>query len=582
MLQKNFLKFPTLKTKDTGFILEPLVESHQKFYISLLNEASVQKTLFRKPRTVKAESFFKTQTAMYSQPPKEIVYILTVKKFLQKIPIGYVKLKLIDWDLRSAYISIAITDNPNYRGKGYSVLCYEALFEYLFSKGFLKLYGRTYEENIATIKLNIRTGFRFIGRQKHFVVSSEQTSQDALFFERLSPSIESSFKNDFQDTLSRLYRIQAKYNATGKSITQLEKPTNFRQEFKKWKDTKGTHIPNFIYDKKEIDKKIIETDNTIAEIEEAARGNKDLPIDWATYVKNMDAYLQLKKKNLLAIGTQEFNTTNKELYLDGLEENYLTLAEKISKRENTTNTKRENSSKHLSTEQVLTFAEEYLKTFFPKKIQLSLSAKSAAGSVNFSKNKLNLSTLHRYTAKNLAKTLFHESIHLISHFNAYETKNPLLSIQSTPGANWFQEGLAVYLTQSFFEDTVFPTKSLISWKLKSIFDNTPLPNLYSAIYSTETLTMAEHEKDLLIERFWRGIVNERIQYTHRRLQYLPGFLKVSHLFQTHNVENYLWGMLSEKDYTILFSQFLGRTPSYSLSSLFAMKTKLIELIDIIA
>jgi len=579
MLQKSFLKFPALKTKDTNFILEPLVESHQKFYVSLLNEQSVQKTLFRKPRTVRSESFFKTLTAMYSQPPKGIVYILTVKKFLQKIPIGYVKIKLIDWELKSAYISIAITDNSDYRGKGYSTLCYEFLFEYLFSKGFLKFYGRTYEENIATIKLNIRTGFRFIGRQKHFVVSSEQIFQDALFFEKLNPIINTSFKNDFQDQLSAIYRIQTAYNTKGKSITQLEKPINFRQEFKKWKGMKGSYVPRFLYDKHAIVNKITDTENALTDTLESANSSKDTPIDWIQYINRIQNYLQLRKKNLESIDTTQFNTTNKNLYLADLDDSYLTMAERISMSVTSTASRKENSSKRLSTEQVLIFSEEYINTFFAKKIQISLSAKSAAGSVNFSNNKLNLSTLHNYTAKNLAKTLFHESIHLINHLNAYEAKKPLLSIQSTPGANWFQEGLAVYLTQSFFEDTLFPKRSLVSWKLKSMFDKTTVKELYSEIYETETLQMSDKEKDLLIERFWRGINEDEMQYTHRRLQYLPGFLRVSDFLKTHDIENYLWGMLAEKDYDFLFSQFIGEKPQYPLSSLFAMKAKLIELID---
>jgi hypothetical protein len=121
--------------------------------------------------------------------PKEITYILTLNGFLTKKHIGYVKIKLIDWDVKSCYISIAIDDSQEVRGKGYAKATYEAFFPFLYSLGILKIYGRTYENNIATIKLNISTGFRLVGRQTAFMVYPNQTSHDALLFGKLSPEI---------------------------------------------------------------------------------------------------------------------------------------------------------------------------------------------------------------------------------------------------------------------------------------------------------------------------------------------------------------------------------------------------------
>ncbi|MCC7303950.1 GNAT family N-acetyltransferase [bacterium] len=218
--------YPTLKTAISELILEPLSQSHIPFLVSLLSSTEIQKTLFRTPTKITPEKEYKAIEKMYvnDKKPKEITYVLTLTKFLTKIPIGYVKIKIIDWIAKSCYLSVAILPDPLYRRKGYAKACYDRFFEYLFSLGFMKIYGRTYESNTETIKLNEKTGFRFIGRQTKFILYPNKTSHDALFFERLNPDLE-SYRNVFESELSVATEIISKLTKDPNDkdlLTQLE------------------------------------------------------------------------------------------------------------------------------------------------------------------------------------------------------------------------------------------------------------------------------------------------------------------------------------------------------------------------
>lgn len=183
-------KYPVLKTAKQGFTLQPLQAKHISFLVKLLSEPEIQATLFRKPTVIDEEKEARALEKMYDKsPPKEITYVLTLGKLLSETYIGYVKIKLIDWTVKSCYLSVALLPNPEFRGQGYAKTCYDTFFDYLFSLGIMKIYGRTHENNTATIKLNEATGFRLIGRQSAFILYPNGTKQDDLLFERLNPEL---------------------------------------------------------------------------------------------------------------------------------------------------------------------------------------------------------------------------------------------------------------------------------------------------------------------------------------------------------------------------------------------------------
>jgi RimJ/RimL family protein N-acetyltransferase len=171
--------------------------------VKLLSEPEIQATLFRKPTHIDEEKEARGLEKMHDEaPPKEITYILTLNKLLSETYIGYVKIKLIDWTVKSCYLSVALLPNAEYRGKGYAKLAYDTFFDYLFSLGIMKIYGRTHENNIATIKLNEATGFRLVGRQTAFILYPNSTKQDDLLFERLNPKLV-----EFEHISDRVTRI---------------------------------------------------------------------------------------------------------------------------------------------------------------------------------------------------------------------------------------------------------------------------------------------------------------------------------------------------------------------------------------
>lgn len=184
-------KYPVIKTSLPGFVLQPLQSKHIPFLVQLLSNPEIQATLFRKPTAIDSEKEAKALERMYEKSPsKEITYILTITKLMAETYIGYVTIKLIDWNVKSCYLSVALLPDQQYRGKGYAKHCYDAFFAYLFSIGIMKIYGRTHENNIPTIKLNEATGFQLIGRQHSFILYPNKTRQDDLLFERLNPELD--------------------------------------------------------------------------------------------------------------------------------------------------------------------------------------------------------------------------------------------------------------------------------------------------------------------------------------------------------------------------------------------------------
>lgn len=195
--------YPLLKTSIPFLQLQPLAKKHLPFLVELLSLKDIQRLLFRIPTNVTIEKQAKSLEKMYTEDkPKEITYILTVKKLFSEKFVGYVKIKLIDWEVMSCYLSVALLPDTEYRGKGFAKAAYDSFFTYLFSLGFMKIYGRTYETNIPTIKLNFATGFRFIGRQTDFILYPNSTSLDALFFEKLNPILKNEFRKPFTETLA--------------------------------------------------------------------------------------------------------------------------------------------------------------------------------------------------------------------------------------------------------------------------------------------------------------------------------------------------------------------------------------------
>lgn len=200
--------YPTLKTSIPFLQLQPLQRKHLPFMVELLSIPEIQRLLYRVPTKISLEKEEKAIQWMYeSEKAKEITYILTIKKVFTEKYIGYVKIKIIDWSVKSCYISIAILPNSEYRGKGYAKATYDSFFEYLFSLGFMKIYGRTYEQNISTIKLNKATGFDFVGRQHDFVLYPDDTSLDALLFEKLNPLLAKKYQKPYITKMSSIARI---------------------------------------------------------------------------------------------------------------------------------------------------------------------------------------------------------------------------------------------------------------------------------------------------------------------------------------------------------------------------------------
>lgn len=198
--KKNMKNFPILKTSHPKLTLEPLSRTHLPFLVELLNTKEIQETLSRVPIRTTKEKQERNLDKMYeASPPKEITYILTLKKLLTKQYIGYVKIKLIDWEVMSCYLSVAILPDTRFRGKGYAQAAYHSFFDYLFSLGMVKIYGRTYEQNIPTIVLNEKTGFEFIGRQTQFILYKNKTSADALLFERKNPTAPIQYPYFYQE-----------------------------------------------------------------------------------------------------------------------------------------------------------------------------------------------------------------------------------------------------------------------------------------------------------------------------------------------------------------------------------------------
>jgi RimJ/RimL family protein N-acetyltransferase len=571
-------KFAELKTERKELILVPLDKKHKQFYIELLNDKKIQKTLFRAFRTVTEDAFDKTYEKMYADKVKEIVYVMEIKKFLKRHPIGYMKINLIDWTNKSCYISVAISADENTRGKGYAKAAYNSFFNFLFTLGFHKVYGRTYEENIPTIKLNRATGFRFIGRQKHFVLYEKNVSQDALFFERLSDKLDHSFQNKHMVLLLPVYQKIKEYLSDGKSLPTLEKPKNLKAELKKWYDNKGSYIPQFEYNTDEISIFVARTkalEDFLATF--LAENQHKLPFDWQQHLKRFIENARLRRELAESIGTKQYQTANMAFYFAEIpKESIQQVKNIVSQKQKQPKATFSGGKKKLPAEQI---CETVVHSIFGNEVRIVGSPKMAPGGLNFTSRELSISTLIPWTTKKLQKFIVHESTHLITHLNAYRANLPLLSIGFTPGYLWFNEGIATYIADTLCTNDEFPKRAIVNWRLKAIFESSSPKTLYKNIMSDELFSKLDPEECFtFIYRFWRGIDGDSLQFSYKRLTYLPGFLFVKELAQKQSLNSFLYGTLAYNDHEYLFSQFFGRNLTYDLNTLFAVKTKAIEAI----
>lgn len=569
-------KFSELKTERKELVLVPLDKKHKQFYLDLLNDKKIQKTLFRTFRTVADDAFDKTFEKMYADKVKEIVYVMETKKLFKRLPIGYMKINLIDWTNKSCYISVAISADENTRGKGYAKAAYNSFFNFLFTLGFHKVYGRTYEENIPTIKLNRATGFRFIGRQKHFVLYEKNVSQDALFFERLSDKLEHSFQNKHMVLLLTVYQKIKEYLSEGKSLPTLEKPKNLTSELRKWYESKGSYIPQFQYNTDEISIFVAKT-KTLEDFLQTflAENQHKIPFDWQKHIQRFIENAKLRRELAESIGKKQYQEANKAFYFAELPQESIQNTESIvSQRQKPPNSLLSKKTKSLPAEHI---CETVVNGIFGNEVRVIGSPKMAPGGLDFTIRELRISKLIPWTTKKLQKFIVHESTHLITHLNAYKANLPLLSIGFTPGYLWFNEGLATYIADTLCTNDEYPQRAIINWKLKKIFESSTIKTLYRNIITDEIFSKLDtEERFTFIYRFWRGINGESLQFSYKRLTYLPGFLFVKELAQKQSLNNFLHGTLAYNDYEYLFSQFLGRNFTYDLNTLFAVKTRAIE------
>lgn len=291
-------RFPILRTKIKHLKLVPLSPKHKEFYTLLLNEPSIQKTLFRTPRIVTESAFIKAFNRMYGKPDelfskieqtKAITYILvtTDNKTKTQKPFGYIKLNLFDWINKSCYLALATLPNKEFRGKGYATEALLSAFKYLESLGIWKVYARTYEINTATINLNERVGFRFIGRQNKFVLKKENLSIDAFFYERLSEKFSDSYSKAVDFSLQKLYFALRDYELSYKSVIDLEKPKNAKYELKIWFERQGNYVPKFTYDTQAIKKGIKARKKLVVTIKTHLSEANSIPPHWNSYFENL-------------------------------------------------------------------------------------------------------------------------------------------------------------------------------------------------------------------------------------------------------------------------------------------------------
>lgn len=274
------MKLRAIKTANPKIILEPLSVKHKNFYIQILNNPSIQNTLFRKPKTVGENAFFSSLEKTQSVPPKEIIYIVIDRS--ANTPFGFVKVKLFDWNNKSAYISLALSSESVWRGKGYSKIIFDAFIPFLFKNGIDKIYGRTFQENIPTIKLNISSGFRLIGRQKDFEYKEKNQAQDALFFEKLNPNIK-VVKKTFPDFYEFAKKVQ-RWETVRTPLFSLLKPANLNMDFNNWLN--GSVL--------KAEEQQIAHEISLIEALKKQAPNCKLPTDLENYIYSFMEYLEVR------------------------------------------------------------------------------------------------------------------------------------------------------------------------------------------------------------------------------------------------------------------------------------------------
>ena len=125
--------------------------------VSWMNDAEIQKTFVEKPRTFSVDGQTTQVQRMEAMPtPRAILYSIFFKDQL----IGRLKLSKINWEQKIAHTSILIEPNPEFRGKGYGTESFKLLIDLAKDLGLKTLISKIHEENIPSIKLHEKVGFK--------------------------------------------------------------------------------------------------------------------------------------------------------------------------------------------------------------------------------------------------------------------------------------------------------------------------------------------------------------------------------------------------------------------------------------
>lgn len=150
-----------LKGQDEIFI-QPMENEHISHLIMLANEPRLSCLLGWSPsfepheteEFIQAISLFAFPYSRAGDPLAFGIYHVT-----QTLPIGYVVLKGINWEIGSAEIGIAILDEI-YRNKGYGTLAITQLIDHTFHELDFQLIGAAVlVSNIASVNLFQKLGF---------------------------------------------------------------------------------------------------------------------------------------------------------------------------------------------------------------------------------------------------------------------------------------------------------------------------------------------------------------------------------------------------------------------------------------
>jgi ribosomal-protein-alanine N-acetyltransferase len=173
------MELPTISNSENVITIRPMLESDIDTFMSWMNNPEVQETFIRKSKVFEKDYFLKDIYNPIEPRPANITYSVIFEEEI----VGRVRLQNIDWEAKNAWVSILISPEEKFRGKGLGTVSASLLTELARKLEIKTLYAKVHSDNVPSLKIFRKLNYREVGKLTNYTIS-KGILVDAFEFEK--------------------------------------------------------------------------------------------------------------------------------------------------------------------------------------------------------------------------------------------------------------------------------------------------------------------------------------------------------------------------------------------------------------